>query len=178
MSSGADDSTLDDVSGIGERRRVAHGLWMRRITVVILAALLVTGGSGYLGVMTATATAQGDGYRVDVTYARIDRAGLDAPLTIRVRAPQPIRKGVVLGISAAYFRLFASPGVSPEPSSVEADATTVYFTFLPPPSGNVLVVAFDASVKPATQQGRSTSIRVQIDGTWRVSTPVNTTLIP
>jgi hypothetical protein len=42
----------------------------------------------------------------------------------------------------------------------------------------VLVVAFDASVQPATQQGRSTSIRVQIDGTWRVSAPVNTTLIP
>jgi hypothetical protein len=54
----------------------------------------------------------------------------------------------------------------------------VYFTFSPPPSGNVLVVAFDASVQPATQRGRSTSIRVQIDGTWRVSTPVNTTLIP
>lgn len=178
MSSGADDSTLDDVSGIGERRRVAHGLWMRRITVVILAALLVTGGSGYLGVMTATAAAQSDGYRVDVTYARIARAGLDAPLTIRVRASQPIRKGVVLGISAAYFRLFDSQGVSPEPSSVDADATTVYFTFSPPPSGNVLVVAFDASVQPVTQQGRSTSIRVQIDGTWRVSAPVNTTLIP
>jgi VCBS repeat-containing protein len=42
----------------------------------------------------------------------------------------------------------------------------------------VLVVNFDASVQPATQQGEFGRIRVKVDGTWRVSADVRTTLIP
>lgn len=183
MSSGprgsvTDDSTLDGVSGIGEQRRAAHGLWLRRATVVALVALIATAGGGFLGVRSATATAESGGYRVDVTYARVARAGLAVPLTIRVRAPQPIVTGVVIGISEDYFGVVDSQGSRPEPDEVTSDADTVYFTFAPPPAGKVVTVDYDASIRPGARQGGATSIRIQVDGTWRVSTAVHTTLIP
>lgn len=182
MSSGASGatvgSTLEGVSGIGEHRRAAHGLWLRRATVVVLAAIIVAAGSGFLGVKSMTAAAHSDGYRVEVTYARVARAGLTVPFTIRVRTPQPIVTNVVIGISADYFSMFESQGSVPEPSNVAADSGTVYFTFAPPPSGNVVVVDYDAAIRAGAQQGESASIRIQVDGTWRVSTAVHTTLIP
>lgn len=172
------DSTLEAVSGIGERRHAAHGLWLRRATVAVLAATIAAAGAGLLGVMSATATAQSGGYRVDVTYARIARAGLEVPFTIRVQAPRPIVRGVVIGVSADYFSIFESQGSVPEPTDVASDADTVYLRFAPPPSGDVLAVAFDASIQPAARQRGSASIRIQVDGTWRLSTDVHTTLIP
>lgn len=173
-----DDSTLDGVSGIGAQQRAEHGLWIRRATVAILVVIIATAGSGFLGVMSATASARNGGYQVDVTYARVARAGLDVPFTIRVRAPHTITENVVIAISADYFRMFETQGFFPEPAGVESDADTVYLTFSPPPSGDVVVVDYDAYIQPSAQQGKPASIRVQIDGTWRVSTAIHTTLVP
>jgi hypothetical protein len=175
---GTDDSTLNGVSGIGEEQRAAHGLWLRRGMVAILAVIIVAAGSGFLGVRSATDSARNDGFQVSVTYARIARAGLDVPFTIRIQAPEPITGDVVIAISADYFRMFETQGFFPEPSDVSSDADTVYLTFSPPPAGNVLVVDYDAYIQPAAQRGKSASIRVQVDGTWRVSTAIRTTLIP
>lgn len=183
MSSGADDgsvagSTLEGVSGLDEQRRAAHGLWLRRATVAILVVIIAAAGSGFLGAVDATSSAQRDGYRVDVTYARVARAGLDAPMTIRVRAPRPIVKGIAIGVSADYFRMLAGQGFVPEPTGMATDSDTVYLTFPPPRSGNVVVVEYHATIQPAVQQGRSASIQVRVDGAWRVSTTIHTTLIP
>lgn len=173
-----DDSTLNAVIGIGEERRATHGLWLRRGMVALMVILIVAAGTGFLGVRSATESARTDGYQVTVTYARIARAGLDVPFRIRVQAPHDIDRNVVIAIPAAYFRIFETQGFFPEPSDVTSDGDSLYFTFSPPPAGNVLVVDYDGYIQPAAQIGASASIRVQVDGTWRVATVVHTTLIP
>lgn len=178
MPSAADDGDDSTLAGIGDEQRAAHGLWIRRATVAVLALIIAAAGSGFLGVMSATESVHDDGYQLTVTYARIARTGLDVPLTIRVQAPHAITNDVVIGISADYFRMYESQGFFPEPSDVTSDADTVYLTFSPPPAGDVLVVDYDAYIQPAAQRGKSASIRVQVDGTWRVSAVVRTALIP
>ncbi len=175
---GYQDSTLSDVSGIGEEQRATHGLWIRRATVAVLTLIIAAAGSGFLGVRSATESVHDGGYQVTVTYARIARAGLDVPFTIRVQAPHAITADVVIAISADYFRMYESQGFSPQPSDVSSDEDTVYLTFSPPPGGDVLVVDYDAYIQPAAQRGKSGSIRIQVDGTWRASAAIRTTVIP
>lgn len=174
----ADDSTLSGVSGIGGQQRAEHGLWIRRVTVVILVIFIAAAASSLLGVHSVTVTAQSGGYRVDVRYARVARAGLDVPFTIRVQAPKPITEGVVIGVSADYFRMFETQGFFPEPAETHSDGSTVYLTFSPPPSGRVMVADYDAYIQPSAQLGKTATIRVRVDGAWRVSTTIHTSLVP
>lgn len=169
------DSTLSDVR---PPDRPDRGFWLRRAAVGLMVVILVAAGGGLLGVRSATASAENDGYQLDVTYAAMARSGLDVPLTIRVRAPQPFQHDVVIGISADYFRMFETQGFFPDPSATTSDGATIYLTFDAPPTGNELVVDYDAYIQPAAQIGKAAVIDVFIDGIRRVSVPIHTRLVP
>ncbi|HET8591473.1 MAG TPA: hypothetical protein VFM01_17695 [Nakamurella sp.] len=172
----AKDSTL-------ERLRHPHdqavrGLWARRATVTLLCLILIAAGTGWMGVHSSTVTATADGYTLQVHYARVARAGLDVPFTVRVTAAEPIEHQIVLGITADYFRMFETQGFYPDPADATTDAGTVYLTFDPPPHGNTLVVDYDAYIQPAAQIGKDATISVILGGVRRVSVTVHTTLLP
>lgn len=171
----ARDSTLADVAGPD---RPDHGLWARRAAVLLLVLLQLTAATGWLGVHSGTVRADRDGYMLAVTYPVVARAGLDVPLTVRVRAPRDIDEDVVIGISSAYFRMFETQGFFPEPSEVAADADTIWMTFSPPPSGRDLVIDYDAYIQPSSQRGKSAEIRLLTGGVERASVTISTTLIP
>lgn len=171
----AGDSTLDDVS---EATRPPHGLWVRRAAVVLMVLVLCVAGSGWLGVHSQTRVASAGGDRLTVTFARVARAGLDVPMTIHFHAAQPISGDIVIGIAAAYFRMFETQGFFPEPSDMTSDETTVYLTFAPPPTGRDLVVDYDAYIQPANQQGARTDVTVYVNGVRRLAVPIGTTLFP
>lgn len=171
----AQDSTLSDVS---EPNRPPHGLWARRVAVAIMVIAIATAAIGWLGVRSATKIATNDGYRLAVTYARVARAGLDVPLTIQVTAPAPIRESIVISISSGYFRMLEAPDFRPDPSVVSSDATTLYFTFAPPPAGNTMVIDYEASIQPSAQWGTSATIALRAGGVTRVSLPIRTALLP
>lgn len=174
--SGVRDSTLDRVRG--PDTQAVHGMWARRLGVALMCLALVTAATGWLGVHSRTVTATGDGYTLRVTYALVARSGLDVPLQLRISASEPITGDVVVAISADYFRMFESQGFYPQPSDTVADADTVYFTFSPPPRGNTMVIDYDAYIQPSAQQGKRATISVITAGVQRVSTTINTTLMP
>lgn len=171
----APDSTLADVAGPD---RPDHGLWARRIAVLVLALVQVTALTGWLGVHSGTARAERAGYSLEVAYPVVARAGLDVPLTLRIHAPRAIDHDVVVGISADYFRMFETQGFFPEPAEVTTDADTAWMTFSPPPAGRDLVIDYDAYIQPSSQRGKSAAIRVLTEGVERVAVTIRTTLLP
>jgi hypothetical protein len=155
-----------------------HGLWARRATVTLLCLILIAAGTGWMGVHSSTVSATADGYTLQVRYARVARAGLDVPFTVRLTADRPIEHQIVLGVTADYFRMFETQGFYPEPSDATTDAGTVYLTFEPPPHGSTLVIDYDAYIQPAAQIGKDATISVILGGVRRVSVTVNTILLP
>jgi hypothetical protein len=170
------DSTLERLRHPDDQ--ATHGLWARRVAVTLLCLVLIAAGSGWMGVHSSSVSATANGYTLQVEYARVARAGLDVPFTLRVTADQPIKHEIVIGISADYFRMFETQGFFPDPTDATTDAGTVYLTFSPPPDGNTMVIDYDAYIQPAAQIGKGAEISVIIGGVHRVSVTISTTLLP
>lgn len=168
------ESTLDGIAGHTRTRLAA---WLRRGFLVLLLLAVIAALCGLLGVRKATATASGGGYTISVEYARIARAGLDVPWQVTVRHPGGFNGPVVLQTSSAYFEIFESQGVTPQPSQETQDGTWWQMTF-DPPSGDTLVVSFDIYVQPASQRGRSGTVRVLDHGQPAASVDFTTSLLP
>ncbi len=149
------DSTLTGV----EEREGAGAVWGRRILLTALAAFVLVGLTGFLGVHTTTASAQEDGFRVSLKYASVARSGLDVPWTVTVTADGGFDDTVTLAVTGDYFDIFETQGFFPEPSSSVRNGTTLYLTF-DSPGGDTFVVAYDAYVQPASQQGRDGTVGV------------------
>ncbi len=154
------------------------GLWGRRAFLSVLLVVVLAGLSGLLGVHTATARASAHGYDLDVTYAKIARAGLDAPWQVTVTHPDGFDKEVVIAVTGDYFDIFETQGFTPEPSASVRDATTLYLTF-DAPEGDVFTVAYDAYIQPSSQVGRDATVSVaDADQAPLVSVDITTHLLP
>ena len=176
-------SDSSTVHGLEQGRREPRPVWHRRIGVGLLSLVVLAGATGWLGVRSDATTAEAAGYRLAVTYARTARSGLDVPLRIELTAPGPLAdgplaEGVTLSISREYLNIFEQQGFHPEPASTTGDAQNVHLTFDPPPSGNVLVVDFDAYIQPSSQQGADAVIALVVDGAVVVSVDISTFLWP
>ena len=167
-------STLDGVAGETRARLAA---WGRRGFLIAVLLLVVAGLCGYLGMKTATTSASGGGYHLQLRYAHIARAGLDVPWELTVTRRGGFDGPVVVEATESYFDIFESQGVSPEPSKETQDGRWWRMTFDKPP-GDTLVVDFDIYVQPASQQGRSGTARVLDHGTPAASVDFRTRLVP
>lgn len=167
-------STLEDVHPVsaGPLRHVLRKVGLGALTVVVLL-----GAAGLLGVRSGTATGNGEGYRLTVTYPRIARAGLDVPWRVRVQHPGGFGKEITLAVTADYFTLFESQGFVPEPSSETRDGDLAYLTFAAPP-GDQFAVDFDAYIQPASQLGKRADVLLVIDGRTVARTAYRTWLVP
>lgn len=133
------------------------------LTVVVLLCL-VDGirGVRIFGVDSRTTTAEGGGYRLEVTAPVVSRPGLATPLEIRVERPAGLDQPIELALPRSLSSLFDFQRVEPQPSAerTRGDYTVLEFE---PPDGEELVVAFDWRLEPAAQWGRDWTVAV-IDG--------------
>lgn len=153
------------------------GLIGRRAATALLTAFVVLGATGALGVHSRTTTAVEDGTSLEVTYARIARAGHDVPWRVRVDRAGGFGPTLTLAVTAEYFTMFESQGLDPEPSEETRDGDWLYLTF-DAPDGTTFVVDFDAYVQPASQRGRTGTVAVLQDGTLVAPAEFRTTLLP
>jgi hypothetical protein len=168
------DSTLRDVRhGDPERR----GVWARRIGLSVLLVIVVLGAAGLLGVRSRTSWVSRDGYSLRVTYPQVARSGLDVPWRVEVHHVGGFPNGLTLAVSTDYFRMFETQGFFPDADSVTNDGRFVYFTF-DHPRGPTFLVDYDAYIQPASQLGKSATVRVLVNANEVVSTTLRTWLLP
>ena len=143
----------------------AHGrgaIWARRAFLLALAAFVLAGLLGLLGVHTTTTSSASGGWTVSVRHASIARAGLDVPWQVTVRHPGGFGDEVTLAVTGSYFDIFETQGFSPAATEETRDADTWYLTFTAPP-GETFVVSYDAYIQPAAQRGQAGTVTV-LDG--------------
>jgi hypothetical protein len=150
----------------------------RRVALCVLAVIVATGATGYLGVHAETTTASSPGYHLTVTYPRVARAGLDIPWNLRLTSATGFNGDITIAISANYFDIFEFQGMHPEPSDETADDKFVYLTFSPPKSGNVFTTSLDTYVQPAAQVGRHATTAAVIGGQTVAEVSYTTWVMP
>jgi hypothetical protein len=165
------DSTLRDV-----RRSADRGRWLRRIALTVLLLVVLAGAAGLFGVRSATVSTSSGGYRLQVTYPKVARAGLDVPWRVRVSYPVP-PKSITIAVSSDYFRMFETQGFFPDPDTQKNDGQFVYFTYDGPPAGH-LMLEYDAYIQPASQLGKSATVQVRVGSSVVASTKIRTWLVP
>jgi hypothetical protein len=167
-------STLDGIEGLEPDRAV----WGRRVVLALLAAFVLVGLSGYLGVHTTTASAEQDGYHVSLRYASFARAGLDVPFEVTVTSDAGFADTVTLALTGGYLDIYETQGFTPDASSAVRNGETLYLTF-DSPGGDTFKVSYDAYIQPASQQGRSGTLGVvDEDGRTVAAVDFRTRLLP
>jgi hypothetical protein len=166
-------------TGVGIPSAEGRGpVWGRRAVLAVLAAFVLLGLSGLLGVHTSTASADEDGYEVSLRYAAVARAGLDVPFEVTVTTEGEFADTITLAVTADYFDIFETQGFTPDPSSAVRNGDVLYLTF-DSPGGHTFKVSYDAYIQPAAQQGRSGSVGVvTADGSTVARVPFHTRLLP
>jgi hypothetical protein len=174
----ADPSTVCDQAGESlEEGSHPIALWMRRLMLAAMAAVVAADVLSLIGVRTSAVSAEHDGYALSLHYPSVARAGLDTPYQVTVTHAGGFGKQLTLAVTGSYFNIFETQGFHPNPSDETRDGTTLYLTFTAPP-GDTFVVDFDTYVQPASQQGRSATLTVIDGGAAQVSVDYHTRLMP
>lgn len=120
----------------------------------VLTVFVGLGASGFLGVRTASVTASAEGYRLTVVYPGVSRPGLASPWEVVVQHAGGFSAPVTVGTTAGYFDLFDENGLDPDPSAAFNRGDLLVWEF-DPPTGDTLMISFDARLEPAVQSGLS-----------------------
>lgn len=156
-------------------------VWLPRILVGLVAALVLAAILGWLGVSEVVTSEEAGGYRLEVRHASVTRPGLATPFSITVRrldgADLPGR--LTLSLDPDYLAIFDQNGLAPAPASAYATESHLDWTFEVPEGEDELGVDFDARLEPAVQARRQKgSVTVLIDGAAVVSTHFTTVVLP
>ncbi len=168
------DSTLQ---GLEDDRLERRGHVFARLALLLLTVIVLLGAGGVLGLHTSRVSAVGGGYRVQLDYPRMARAGLDVVWHATVEHRGGFDKTVTLAVTGDYFGMFETQGFFPGPDSEMRSGDTLYLTFLAPP-GDILTVDYDAYVQPASQIGRDGSLSVLSGGNRVATVSFSTWLAP
>jgi hypothetical protein len=152
---------------------------IRRVALVLLAALVAVGLTGFLGVRASTDSASANGYDLQVEHPWITRGGEDADWSIQVTRRGGFDRPVTIAYTRDYLDLFQVEQVFPEPDSQTSSPPYLYFTFNPPPSDD-LEVAFPAQTVPSVRDtGRhDAEVIVLVGGKPMVRASYGTWLVP
>jgi hypothetical protein len=138
--------------------------WLRLAGVVLLAAFIVAGAFGVMGVRSRTVSVTGtDGTRVTLTYAAVTRPGLATPWEIVIERPGGFDSPLTVRTSTDYLAAFDENGLAPDPGSATTDDDETVWEF-EPPDGETMVVGFDARWEPGVQWRRAGTTTVEVDG--------------
>jgi hypothetical protein len=152
--------------------------WASRIGLTILFVVVVLGAFGVLGVHSRTTSQSSNGYTLSVTYARVARAGLDVPWRVRVHRDGGVNSDLSLAVSTDYFRMFETQGFYPTPDSSTNDGDYVYLQFTKLRPGRDFLLEYDAYIQPASQIGKSGTVRLLVGGREVARTSFHTWLVP
>jgi hypothetical protein len=111
------------------------------------------------GVDTATVSADGGGYILEVSYPSVSRPALASPFEIVVTRAGGFDGPVMLAISGDYLKMWDENGLVPAPAGETTDGEWVRWEF-DPPEGDELTVFYDARIEPAVQSGRAGRVAV------------------
>ena len=128
--------------------RLKRSRAFRRAGLAAFAAIFVLGLSNALGVALARASAEGEGYALEVTYARVTRPGLETPWIVRVAHPEGFTGPLELSTSAAYFEHLDVNAMHPEPQSANVRGELLLLEFAEP-EGQVFTLRLDARTSPS-----------------------------
>lgn len=167
-------STID---GVASEPRARLAAWGRRGFLLVILLVVIAALCGYLGMRTGTVAASSGGYRLQLDYAQIARPGMDVPWQLTITRTGGFDGPVVVEATNAYFDMFESQGITPEPSKETADGTWWRMTFDEPP-GDTLVIDLDIYVQPFSQVGHSGTARVLDQGRPVASVDFRTRLVP
>ncbi len=162
-------------AGPAKRARAA-----RRSFLVVLAAVVVAGAAGLLGVRTVERTARGGGHELTVAYASVARGGLAAPWSLTVRRDGGFVDGETLRVrlGAAYFDLFDENGFSPDAESSTSDGRYLVQEY-EVPDGDTFELSYDARIGPSVQAGeRGSAAVLDEDGNVIVEVSFRTWIMP
>jgi hypothetical protein len=161
-----------------DRSEGRSAVWGRRVVMGALVVLVLAGLTGYLGVHTTSATAEGDGYRLTLRYASVARAGLDVPWQVTVTSASGFGDTVTLAVTGDYFDIYETQGFLPDPDKAVRNGDTLYLTFAAP-AGDTFVVSYDAYIQPSSQIGRDGTVGVLTsDGRTVAALDFRTRLLP
>jgi len=167
----------DTARGLAETSQ-PWSVWLRRATLVGLAAFVLASALTLFGVRTAVVSSESGGYRLSVEHPRVARAGLDVVWEVTVHRDSPLDRELELAVSGSYLDLFETQAFHPEPVESSRDGDTLYLTFATTPGSDTFVVAYDAYVQPAAQRGSDGRVAVVLDGAPVVSADFSTFLMP
>lgn len=172
-----EDSTLPEDPSSREYRRER---WIRNSTILFVVSAVALGALGILGVKASTATADGNGYRMEVNYAAVTRGGLATPLAIEVGTEDgsALPDVVTIRVSSDYLALFDDNGMEPAPVNSFNSGGFTSWDFEVPLRETTLEVVLDARLEPAVQWGEAASVELWIDGERQVSTEFRTWVMP
>jgi hypothetical protein len=169
------DSTLQDVRSVDQNVR---GHNVRRVTIAVLAVIVVLGAIGVFGMRSATVRTTGDdGYQLSVTYARVSRAGLDSPWRVQVTHPGGFSGPITLATTVSYFTMFETQGLTPQPVA-ETVAGRYQYQQFSQPAGDTFTLTFDAYIQPSSQRGRTGRTALIMDGHEVARVSYRTRLVP
>lgn len=154
-------------------------VWAKRSFLALVLVVVLAGLCGLLGARSATSSTRGGAWELALTHAATARAGLDVPWQVTARHAGGLPDQVTLAVTGSYFDVFETQGFTPEPAESSRDGETLFLTFDTPPSGDTLVVAYDAYIQPSSQVGAGGTVAVlDADDRPLASLAFNTALLP
>jgi hypothetical protein len=127
-SAGTNDSTLSDVVDSDRDRPGRIG---RRVILGILALFILASLADIFG-LYATVTDSSPGYELTADFPRSTRAGMDARITVELRAVEKITGKVTVEVDHDYLDAFTSYAVSPAADGESSDGTVLVLDYDPP----------------------------------------------
>ena len=140
-----DDRTTSDVE---ESAPGPLTVWLRRGGKALLVAIVLAAAFGLLGPREGQVSAEAAGYRLDLTYPSITRAGQPIPLSVTVTAASGFDKTVQLRLCGDFFEDADFQNWYPSPSAETAQGRWIIYEFDAPPAGDALTISLDARTAP------------------------------
>lgn len=172
---GQDDTT----SGLRESPPGTRGRWFRRAGQATLGLIVLAAALGFLGPRQAETSAEAAGYRLDVEFPRVTRAGEPAPLHVTIESDTGFGETLQLRLCNELFDDLDFQNWYPNPSKETSTPAWITYEFDTPPSGNTFQVSLDARSAPG-QFGEVDDCGIELldDDTPLVSTSFNVWRMP
>lgn len=151
--------------------------WIQRLLILLFAVPIVGALFGLVGLREADISSSAAGYKLDVHYSELSRAGLASPFDMRVHHEGGFDSPITLRINHEYMTLFDLNGIYPAPASESVDGEMVVWEF-DPPQGDVLRVQVDWRVQPSVHSGTPGRVELVVDGGPITSVSFDTRVTP
>ncbi len=160
--------------------RIRRARSLRRAFFVAICVVLLAGAFNVFGVQSASRSASGGGFELEVSYDKVTRPGLATSIEVEVRRAGGFDGPVSVAFTSSYFDALDLNGVDPEPASGTSTPTEVVMTFETPRRGDAMAIGFDARVQPTVQlrRLRATVSVLDASGAPVVSVPLSTFVMP